>query len=90
MQIRITKLLISLLELKFVLTPKSHISLYWKFQCLPSYTPRFAHVTLQFLGFGKDNGIEWQMLFISTMFSTILVLMTTSSHKTTSTQFGKH
>ena len=43
------KLLISLLDSKFVLTHESYISLDWKFQSSPTYTPRFSHATLQFL-----------------------------------------
>jgi hypothetical protein len=50
-----------------------------------TYTPRFAHATLQFLGSGGDNILEWRMFFIPVEFSTILMLMTTSSHKTTCT-----
>ena len=47
---------------KFVLTLESHISLNWKFQSLPTYTPRFARATLQFLGFRGDNSLQWHFL----------------------------
>jgi hypothetical protein len=46
--------------------------------------------SLQFLGFGGVGNLEWQMLFISSIISTNLGLMTTFAHKTTYTQFGKH
>ena len=52
------KLFISLLDSKFSLTLESHISLDWKFQSLPTYTLRFAHATLQFLGFKGDGNLE--------------------------------
>jgi len=59
------------LDLKLILTPKSHNSLDWKFQFLPTYTPTFAHATLQLLGSGGNNTLEWRMLFISVVISTI-------------------
>ena len=46
------KLLNSLLDLKFVLAHESYISLYFKIESSPTYTPRFVHATLQFLGSG--------------------------------------
>jgi hypothetical protein len=70
------KLLISLVDLKFVLTLESHISLDWNFQSLPTYTLRFAHATLQFLGYGGNINLEWRILFILVIISTIPVLMT--------------
>ena len=59
-----TKLLVSLLDLKFVLTPESHISLHWKFQFMSTYTSKFAHATLQLLGSGGDGSLEWRMFCI--------------------------
>ena len=44
------EVVVSLLELNFVLTHESHISLNWRFQSSVTYTPRFAHATLQILG----------------------------------------
>jgi hypothetical protein len=79
------KLLISLFDSKFVLTLEFHISSDWNFQSLPSYTPTFAHATLQFLGSGGDGNLEWRMLFILVIISTISMLMTTFAHKTTHT-----
>ena len=75
-------LLISLLDSKFVLTHESHISLDWKFQSLLTYTPSFVHATLQFLGSTCDSRIEWPMLSILVLFSTISMLTTMSPQKT--------
>ena len=76
---------ISLLDSKLVLTPKPHISLDWKFQSSPTYTLRFAHVTLQSLGLEVMVVLSgrWCLVFILVISSTILVLMTMSTHKTT-------
>ena len=73
----IMKLLISLLESIFSLTLESHLFLDWKFLSLSNYTPRYVHATLQFLDSTGDNSIEWWMLFILFIISTILVSMTT-------------
>ena len=78
------------LDLKLILTPESHNSLDWKFQFSATYIPRFAHATLQLLGSGGDNTLEWWMLFISVVISTISMFMTTSAYITTCTQFSKH
>ena len=48
--------------LKLSLTPKSHIYLDWNLESLPTYTPKFARATLQFLGSGGDGSLEWHML----------------------------
>ena len=48
LQTVILKWLISLLDLKLVLTLESHIFFDWKFKSSPTYTPRFAHATPQF------------------------------------------
>jgi hypothetical protein len=42
-----------------------------------AYAPRFAHAIFQFLGSKGDNIIEWNVLFILVIISTILMLMTT-------------
>ena len=76
LQTRIMKLLISLVDLEFVLTVESHISLDWNFQSSPTYTPRFAHATLQFLVSGGNINLEWRILFISIIILTVLVYMT--------------
>ena len=55
LQTIIMKLLVPLLDSKFVLTPESHISLDWNFQSSPTYTPRFVHAILQILGSGDDS-----------------------------------
>ena len=90
MQIGILKLLILLLDLKIVLTPKFYIFLDRRLQSSLAYNRIFAHALLQFLGARGDDNLKWRMLFISVMISTILVLVTTSTHKTTCTQFGEH
>ena len=84
------KLLISHLDWKYSPPHESHVSLDWKLQSSLTYTPRFAHVKLQFLGLRGDDSLEWWMLFILVTSSTILMLMTTFAHKTTCTQFGEH
>ena len=84
------KLLIYSLDSKFVLAPKSNICLHWKYLFSPTYTHGFSRATLQFLGCGCDNNLEWWMLFILVITSTILVLVTTLAHETTFTQLGNH
>ena len=52
---------------------------------------RFAHATIQFLGFGGVGSLEWWMLrFRMVIISTILVLLTKSTHIMVCVQFGKH
>ena len=46
---------------KFVLKPKSHSSLVWKFWSSPTHTPKVTHATVQFLGSGGDYSLEWWM-----------------------------
>jgi len=58
------KSLVSLLDLEFVLTPESPISLDWYIQFMSTYTSKFAHATLQFLGSRGDGSLEWRMFFI--------------------------
>ena len=74
------KLLITLLDLKRVFIREPHISLDWNLHSLLTYTPRFAHATLQFIGSRGVNSLEWWMLFISVINSTILVSMVTFAH----------
>jgi hypothetical protein len=62
----------------------------WKFWSLLIYIFRFAHATLRFLGSRGVGNLDWRMLFITIIASIILVLMITSTHKTTCTQFGNH
>lgn len=47
---RVLKLLTSLFDSIIVLAHESHIFLDWKNQPSSTYTPRFAHTALQFLG----------------------------------------
>ena len=89
LQIRILKLLISLLNSKFILTLEYHISLDWKFLSSLIYTLGFSQATLQFFGSKVDSGFECRMIFISIIVSTILMLISILVQKTTCTQFGK-
>lgn len=81
---------VEVLDSKFNLTLEYHIVLVWKFQHLLIYTPKFSLATLQFLGSGGNDSYDWQILLILVIISTISMLMTTTVHITTCTQFAKH
>jgi hypothetical protein len=69
----IMKLLISFLDSKLVLALESHISFRLEIQSPRQLinTPRLDHATLQFLGAGGDDSLEWQMFVILDIIPTI-------------------
>jgi hypothetical protein len=58
----------------------------WKFQSSQTYPPRLACATPQFLCYGGDGIIEWQMFLVSVITSMISMFMTTLAHNMISTE----
>lgn len=90
LQTKIINLLISLLDSKVVLTLESHISLSWKIQSMLTYTLRFPMPPVNFLAPELTIVLCGRCLSFRLYVQQFLVLMTTSSHKTTCTQFCEH
>ena len=83
-------LLISLLDSKVVVILESHISLSWKIQSMLTYTLRFPIPPVNFLALEVTIVLCGKCLSFRLYIQEFLVLMTTSPHKTTCTQFCEH
>jgi hypothetical protein len=71
----------------FKICPHTYISHLFRLEilALANLYPNFAHTTLQFLGYGGDTNLDWQMFLILVRISTITMLITTVAHNLVST-----